>query len=188
MTMPPVVEILERLCTLLRHDARQRAQPHGLRPVQVEALLYLCRCNRYSDTPQAVAEYLATTKGTVSQTLKILEREGLLEKRPDPEDGRVVRLRLTRRGQELAAALAVPSWLAVALASDDVAVERLEGDLRHLLGAVQRAAGLQSFGTCHTCRHFLRDDHRFRCGLTGEPLSRADSQLLCREHLAAAEE
>lgn len=186
MSATPTAEILERLCTLLRHDARQRALPHGLRPVQVEALLYLDRCNRYSDTPQAVAEYLGSTKGTVSQTLKILEREGLLRKEPDPEDGRVIRLRLTASGRDLAQELAVPPILEKALAAEGLAAQRLADDLRHLLAAMQRAAGRQTFGTCHSCRHFRRDDGSFRCGLTGEALSTADSRKICREHAPGA--
>jgi len=177
-----VSETLERLCNLLRTDARHRALPHGLRPVQVEALLYLARCNHYSDTPQAVTEFLGSTKGTVSQTLKVLERERLLAKSTDPADRRVVRLRLTDAGRELADELSVPAVLQEALADDRVPIERLAGDLRHLLAGLQRAAGHRTFGACHTCRFFRREDSGFRCGLTGEPLAEADADLICREH------
>lgn len=45
VTADTVIDPLERICTLLRSDARQRALRHGLRPAQVEALLYLARCN-----------------------------------------------------------------------------------------------------------------------------------------------
>lgn len=171
---------------MLRADARRRGRPHGLQPVQVEALLYLARCNRYSDTPQAVAEYLGSTKGTVSQTLKVLERNGLVVKRPDPGDRRVVRLELTPEGRELAESLAVPPVLEAALADDRLPAERLDEDLRGLLAAMQRAAGHRTFGTCRSCRFFRREDRGFRCGLTGESLTPADSTLLCREHEPAA--
>ena len=189
MSIAPVVDTLERLCTLLRTEVRQRGLRHGLRPVQVEALLYLARCNRYSDTPIAVAEFLGSTKGTVSQTLKILEREGLLTKGPDPDDGRVVRLELTPVGRALSAELALPPALEEALADDREWTERLSVDLRRLLGGMQRAAGHKTFGTCHTCRFFRRESSGFRCGLTGEALSESDSELICREHkLGAAAE
>ena len=32
------------------------------------------KANRYSNTPQALADYLGLTKGTVSQTLLLLDR------------------------------------------------------------------------------------------------------------------
>lgn len=180
--MNEVSETLERLCNLLRTDARHRALPHGLRPVQVEALLYLARCNHYSDTPQAVTEFLGSTKGTVSQTLKVLERKGLLTKSTDPDDRRVVRLRLTPAGRQLAGELSVPAVLEEALAEGRLPVERLAEDLRHLLSRMQKAAGHRTFGACRTCRFFRREEPGFRCGLTGEPLTAADVTLICREH------
>lgn len=182
MSSAPLAEVLERLCTLLRSDARQRALPHGLQPVQVEALLYLARCNRYSDTPQAVTEFLGSTKGTVSQTLKVLEREGLVVKEQDPADRRKVHLRLSEAGRRLAEDLAVPPVLERALDDPDLAPDRLGRQLRTLLAGMQRAAGHRTFGICHTCRYFRREDDGFRCGLTAEPLSPRDSTRICREH------
>lgn len=182
MDPAPLVETLERLCNLLRSDARQRALPHGLQPVQVEALLYLARCNRYSDSPQAVTEFLGSTKGTVSQTLKVLEREGLVVKTQDPEDRRRVHLRLTDAGGDLAEELALPPTLERALEEPDLAADRLDRELRTLLAGMQRAAGHRSFGTCHTCRFFRRESDGFRCGLTGEALSGPESTRICREH------
>lgn len=81
-----VHDLIERLGNLVRADVRAVCHASGVRPVQLEALHYLTQCNRYSDTPQAVAEYLGLTKGTVSQTLKVLEEKGLLKKRSDPGD------------------------------------------------------------------------------------------------------
>lgn len=178
-----VPALLERLSTLLRSDARQRGLPHGLQPVQVEALLYLSRCNRYSDTPQAVASFLGSTKGTVSQTLKVLEQRGLLVKRPDREDGRVVHLDLTPDGEELAHDLAVSPMMQEALASPS-RERRLSTELEGLLVAMQQIGGHRTFGTCHTCRFFRREGGGLRCGLTNEALSAAESELICREHEA----
>nr|MBA3613554.1 MarR family transcriptional regulator [Nitrospirales bacterium] len=64
-------DVLERLTNLQRMEARAFGLRYGLQPVQMEALTYLTQCNRYSNTPQAVAEYLGLTKGTVSQSLQV---------------------------------------------------------------------------------------------------------------------
>jgi DNA-binding MarR family transcriptional regulator len=177
-----VAEILERLCTLLRTEARLRGSPYSLQPVHVEALVYLERCNRYSDTPQAVTEYLGLTKGTVSQTLQVLERRGLAVKRQDSRDRRKIHLELTTSGRLLARSLVVPAPLGRALETLPAPADDLADSLRTLLTAMQRAAGHRSFGACRTCRYFQQEKGRFRCGLTGEPLTRAESQLICREH------
>ena len=69
--------IIERLANVLRQEVRAEGQSLGLQPVQQEALYYLSICNRYSDTTLAVTEYLGLTKGTVSQSLKVLENKTL---------------------------------------------------------------------------------------------------------------
>ncbi|MFN2812475.1 MarR family winged helix-turn-helix transcriptional regulator, partial [Escherichia coli] len=75
---------------------------------QLSALHYLARCNRYSDTPLGVTEYLGLTKGTVSQSLKVLEGRGLISKLPDARDRRSVHLRLTDAGRALIEAVIPP--------------------------------------------------------------------------------
>lgn len=172
-------QLLERLGNLVRAEERQLGG--DLPPVQLHALAYLARCNRYSDTPAAVTEYLGATKGTVSQTLKKLRERGLVAARPDPEDGRVQHLRLTARGKRIVAETTPRALLGAALdAVEDPA--GLEAGLVQLLAGIQRANGGRAFGECATCRHFTPAEDGTRCGLTGEPLSTADAGKLCREH------
>ncbi len=175
-------ELIERLANLLRAEARL-ADGGALQPVHLQALAYLARCNRYSDTPGALTEYLGLTKGTVSQTLNVLEREGLLERRGDPADRRRVRLRLTAAGRRVVREAAPPPLLRQAVAALGPEREgRLAADLEELLRALQRAHGGRPFGVCRTCRHFQGGAAGGgRCGLTDEPLSARDAKLLCRE-------
>ncbi len=180
-------ELIERLANLLRAEAR-RAEGVGLQPVHLQALAYLDRCNRYSDTPSAVTEYLGLTKGTVSQTLNVLEREGLLTRKEDPADRRRVHLRLTASGRRRVRSAAPPAVLreAVAALGERQAAE-LAGQLVELLRSLQRAQSGRSFGVCGTCRHFQpQAGSGGTCGLTREPLSQQDAAQLCREHEPAA--
>ena len=86
-----ITALLERLARMLLTDGHSG----GLKPAQWEALRYLARANRFSRTPGALASYLGSTKGTVSQTLMALERGGLVVKGTNPGDGRSVRVDLT---------------------------------------------------------------------------------------------
>lgn len=176
-----IYEYLTRLSRLLQSEERAS---EGMAPVQLEALLYLARANRYSDKPSAVAEYLDVTKGTASQTLGALERAHLIKKTADRNDGRGVRLSLTAKGRRVASARALPPSLSVALqALTHREVEQLHASLHGLLRAIQRSGRGRSFGVCHSCRHFVRQpDRGFTCGLTGEPLSTAEGEQICREH------
>jgi MarR family transcriptional regulator, negative regulator of the multidrug operon emrRAB len=177
--------LLERITTLLRNEERAAGLPHGLQPVHLQALGYLAACNRYSNTPAALAEYLGLTKGTVSQTLLVLENKGLLTKQGSAEDRRVVHLHLTREGRRVLEDAVPPELFRQALPALGQGREALEQQLTRLLQTLQSAHGQRSFGQCDSCRHFQHEGPgRFRCGLTGEPLSREEGALLCREHVA----
>lgn len=96
-----LIRLIERLTGLIRQETRETGIRAGLQPVQFNALVYLAQCNRYSDTPIAVSEYLGLTKGTVSQTLKLLEIKGFIEKQRDVQDKRRIHLKLTETGVTL---------------------------------------------------------------------------------------
>ena len=183
MSETSTYELLERLSNLLRAEEREAGLREKLQPAQLSALLYLSRCNRFSNTPAAVTDFLGVTKGTVSQTLMALERRGLVEKFVDDADGRVVRLRLTAAGRRVVDESLPPPGFRTATAG---APADLEAALRGLLTAWLRARNGRSFGVCGSCRHLQRRQAGFRCGLIGEPLERAETDKICREHEAAA--
>jgi DNA-binding MarR family transcriptional regulator len=184
---PSIYDYLERLANLLRTDSRRSGAAFGLQPVQLEALHYLSICNRYSDTPMAVTDYLGQTKGTVSQTLKVLESKGLIEKSIDPDDRRMMHLSLTASGRKILGQSIPPPQLVKACGQ----LDRQDHDaiidaLRTLLHTLQQANSLKSFGVCETCRYNQAKGNSYHCGLTGEALSKQDIGLICREHENAA--
>ena len=178
-----VHDIIERLGNLLRADVRAACHAQGVRPVQFEALNYLSQCNRYSDTPQAVAEYLGLTKGTVSQTLKILEEKGLLLKRDDKNDKRDVHLKPTARGRRLIAQVVPSKSVATGMARLPVSEQHgMAQVLQQVLRTIQQANGLKTFAPCHTCRFNQQREGGYFCELTQEPLVEDELSQLCREH------
>ena len=64
-----LIDRLERL-------TRGRESGGGLNPAQWEALRFLSHANRFSRTPAALADYLGSTRGTISQTLIALQLNG----------------------------------------------------------------------------------------------------------------
>ena len=73
-------DLAENLAALIRTAQRQAAAGLGLQPVHLQALQYLARANRYSNTPQSLADYLGMTKGTVSQSVLLLARKRLVSR------------------------------------------------------------------------------------------------------------
>jgi len=178
-------QLLERISSLLRSETRGLLLHHGLQPVQFEALHYLSICNRYSDTPMGVTEYLGQTKGSVSQTLKVLEKKGLIKKVDDISDKRVTHLTVTKAGSRLINIILPSPLLSTAseqLTNKDPASINLS--LNRLLKSIQQANDFKTFGQCVTCQHNIKhSEHQYICGLTKETLSDEDIQLICKEHL-----
>lgn len=175
---------LERLGNLIGAQEWLLGKRHDLQPVQLRMLYYLNICNRYSNTPSGVTEYMQLTKGTVSQSLKVLENKGYIEKQTDPHDRRQVHLLVTESGRVILNLLPPNLLGTVAEELGETAGAETVSVLRRLLVAMQRANGMQGFGVCHTCHyHQALDEQHFRCGLTGETLAKSDAELICREHL-----
>jgi len=167
----------------MRVDVRSSGRKDGLLPVQVEALHYLAQCNRYSDTVQGLTDFLGQTKGTVSQTVKVLTARDLVEKRPDTEDRRIVHLHVTTAGQQVLSRLIPAHFLSQGLRIlPDERVEQLSEALTELLRAVQYSNRFKTFAVCKSCRFNAGQSGSCRCELTGEALSDSDVELICREH------
>jgi DNA-binding MarR family transcriptional regulator len=171
--------LIERLGRLLR--AGDHAA--GLNPAQAEALRYLARANRFSRTPAALAEYLGSTRGTVSQTLISLEAKGLIERQANARDGRSVVFALTKAGSKFL--LASPARLLAAAIDQTGVAAHLADKLEAGLRAAISARGGRAFGACQTCRHFRRDVRvgatPHHCALLDESLAKEEAAAICFE-------
>ncbi len=176
--------LLERLGALIQQAVRDDAAQHGLLPVHLQVLSYLDQANRYSDMPIAIAEYLGLTRGTVSQSLALLEREGLVDKHTDESHGRRVHMQLTAAGKNVVSnAWSRRSDLTVDTTGDSPGDDggSLESVLIALVVSLQKHNGQRAFGVCRTCSHFQTLGNKFQCGLTGERLQSIETGKLCRE-------
>ncbi len=176
----------ERLTRLIR-----AAEHEGdLNPAQWEALRYLGRANRFSNSPGAMTQYLGATKGTVSQTVIALEKKGLIAKAPRPEEKRSVALSLTEPGEAM---LQRDPWERLASQIGKLGPKtrkRFAKALRELLQAELSRGSFKSFGVCRSCRWFSEKGAEgdaqgpHRCLLFEQPLTGAESRKICVEHMA----
>lgn len=179
-----IYNYVERLGELLRVDSRQATRDHGLQPVQLEVMHYLSICNRFSDTPMAVTEYLGLTKGTVSQTLKVLEKKELLSKKLDEIDKRISHLKLTAKGEKLLnKTIPTTMFVKACEALPDKKQSEITSSLKQLLITLLQANDLKTFGVCSSCRYNSKTENGgYFCRLVEQPLSVEDIELICREH------
>ena len=173
---------LERLARLLR----QAGHSGGLVPAQWEVLRYLVRANRLSRSPGALARYLGSTKGTVSQSLLTLDRKGLIRRENQPSDERYVLVSLTQAGHDLLAKDPLQAIAGDLEALGGKTRRRFARGLAELLGHEIARQGAASFGTCEGCRHFqaASSGKSMTCGKDGGPLHANETSLLCIVHQA----
>ena len=189
MNTETLYHLLDRVGNLLRNEVRADLAPYGLQPIHLEALYYLSICNRFSDTPKAVTEYLGLTKGTVSQSLKVLETKGYIDKQVDSVDKRVTHLTVSSLGKKLVADIFPPSLMHKTINSGqnnqaNMDVLALQQQLQYLLRSIQKENHLQTFGVCSTCRYNRPlADGAHLCGLTNLALSTQEIELICIEHI-----
>jgi DNA-binding MarR family transcriptional regulator len=84
---------------LFAQSLRARIEPHGVVPGQFAQLLAL-----YEEeglTQQQLCERVGIDPSTMAHTLKRMERDGLVRRRPDPDDRRRAVVTLTPRARSL---------------------------------------------------------------------------------------
>ncbi|MGS7842102.1 MarR family winged helix-turn-helix transcriptional regulator [Stenotrophomonas forensis] len=92
------------LSSSIDHDCATRLAPHGLSEGRF-IVLFLLHGAGGTLPPHALAERAGVTRATISGLLDGLQREGLLQRRSDAEDGRRLQIVLTAKGTRLAEAL-----------------------------------------------------------------------------------
>jgi DNA-binding MarR family transcriptional regulator len=146
--------------TTLRHLARLSFLwrgadfEQGLTPVQWEVLRYLAVANQFSRTPGAVTKYLGLTKGTLSQSLALLEKKGLVAKSLREEDLRSVSLALTDTAYNLLGQDQRKHATGLIASFKPKTQRRMALALQVLVSAEAQRLNVVSFGACPSCRYF----------------------------------
>jgi len=169
--------LLDRLCRL----AAAEEWTADLNPSQYAALAYLARANRFSRAPSQVAEYLSSTRGTVSQTLKALYRKGYVAETRSEIDRRSISYDVTKAGSD--------ALNRAALFEEPLASYReresadLSDSLKLLLQRVLRTRGNRPFGLCRECTHHRIGNGGRSCSLLEVSLNEREAEQICFEQV-----
>jgi DNA-binding MarR family transcriptional regulator len=184
-----IVAALERLSQIFRVRLKEEAWERDLSPTQAQFLIYL----RYHDVELRRVSQLARefdlTQATVSDAVATLETKGLVRREQWPEDRRIVTLRLTPDGENLATILSgwadlIREHLQPFSPEDREAVMHF---LIGFIGSLQRSGLITVARMCVTCRFFQQDIHPgdllpHHCMLLDVPLGRPNLRVDCPEH------
>ncbi len=156
----------------------------GINPAQMAALTYLSRANRFSRSPSHAADYLRSTRGTVSQTLKALTRKGLIAEHRSTADKRSIAYDVSPEGYKILAGHSAAQAALNGLTESEL--DQLIGSLTALAKNALSARGGKSFGVCRTCKFHQKRKSGAYCSLLNEALEPAEANEICHEHADAA--
>jgi DNA-binding MarR family transcriptional regulator len=163
---------------LARLDAA-KAWNGDLNPTQHAVLDYLGRANRFSRSPSHVAEYLGSTRGTVSQSFKSLVQKGYVTERRSALDRRTISFTLTASGQDIVMA---GNSLTDALADSPADLKTvLLASLKMVLGEMLSQNAGRPFGICASCTHHEPTSDGGFCKLLSETLVPSETSQICYE-------
>jgi len=157
----------------------------GLTPAQWTALRYFSRANRFSRTVSGFAEFRATTRGTASQTVKSLVKNGFLTRKRSQQDRRSVRFDLTGKSLTLLERDPFESLVAAAGELSNTSRQVISRGLDRMLQVLAAHHGKKVFGMCPDCKYLSTgicctgDETEYQCELNGEPLREAEICQLC---------
>lgn len=185
---------IERLSGLLRAQSWAANDAPALHPAQRSLLLALAgQANglRSGD----LAARLGVSAPTISDSLRTLEGKGLVQRKPDPHDGRAWRMSLTRAGKTLARRLQDPAAGLGPLLQ--ALPERELGQLLRVVQLMMReaqqrglASGLRTCLGCEFFRPYASTDPKqpHFCAYVGAPFGDAALRVDCAEHKPQSEE
>ena len=136
--------LLARVTRLSESVTAEVCTTHGTTPAELRVLSMLSHRPGGAGSPSDIARWVVQTSGGLTATLKRLEDDGYVERRPDPDDGRGRLVALTDDGRVFHDRLLADlvEQVGGVLAGIDT-VGALDV-IRELAGALERAAGLPS--------------------------------------------
>lgn len=180
-------EVVELLIQAARVVLAER-EGAGLTSAQWMALRFFSRANTFSRTLSGLAAYQATTRGTASQTIKLLERDGYLERERSTRDRRSSVLGLTPKGRKVLAEDPVAGLVHEIDAFDEPVQLILRNTLRHIVAHLTNGHPRKPAGSCRDCFFLLARRSRpsegvvctkLVCKAIGLPIEEPELDLLC---------
>lgn len=181
-----IIELLERYCRILKIMQWDTAKKFKLSPLQSQFLIFLSEYPGEFSTTLNLSREFGISPPTVSDSIKTLEKKGLIKKERNPEDRRNYNLVLTEKGYNFIKNL--KDWDSKFYHSLKILKDEEKKELQDLLFKI--LLNLQSTGlvlqiqACLTCKSFIikgNDNNKeYYCKLTKKKLKPSDIKFKCK--------
>lgn len=182
-----LIAAMERVSTVYKSLLQEQAVIVGLSSLQLQILTFVAFQDMKDCTTTGMSEEMCMTKGTVSESLRVLVKKGMIVKQQSVKDSRSFFFRVTQEGLDTVEQC---NSLSNVLLNNFSNVEtdklnRMWLGLSTLLDSLYAVKGIPS-KMCYSCKQYKPlDGNRFRCQLLGKNLSHTELRIDCKEHEAA---
>lgn len=184
-----ILSALERVSQAFRTLLWLEGKALSLNPIQIQVLSYLWKQPPARRRVSAISQAFDLSRASVSDTIKSLEKRGLVSREPHPQDSRSSILSLTASG--LDAAFRTSSYAAKVLESlqnlEKEEKDHMYWSLNHLIRDLNASGVITIQRMCLNCHHYEYGDQGHYCHLLGQGLKVSDLKMDCGEHQARKE-
>ncbi len=186
-TESKIVASLERISQAFRVLLWNESKEHSLSPIQIQVLIFLLHHSEEKRKVSYLAEEFNMTKATISDTIKTLDKKGLIKKEYEPHDTRSYIIQLTKTGETLAKQTShFTDQLQVPIDKlQDADKENLLAALIGIIHHLNQSGVITIQRMCLTCSHYREPNggQQHFCTLLNQNLSTPDLRIDCPEHL-----
>jgi len=181
-----IVAALEKISEVFRVLLWMEAKEHKLSPIQMQLLIFI---KYHNDDKQrriaSMAREFNMTKATISDSIKVLEQKGLIERADDMLDSRSFNFSLTDKGVKLTGMIenfTKPLDGAIATLSPQQKNEFLLSVL-DLIFRLNQNGIISTQRMCYTCYYYNGDRQQtHHCNLMQKELVVDELRIECPEH------
>lgn len=179
-----IIVALERISEAFKVLLWNESKDNSLSPIQIQILIFFL----FHDQEKCKVSYLAQefnlTKATVSDSVRILLKKGLIEKFNDTVDSRSYTIRLTTLGKQIAEkssnfTFAIEKPLS--LLTNEQKSDMLSGLLK-IIQELNRAGVITLQRMCFTCSYYKNEHGEHYCMLLQSKLATNELRIDCPEH------
>lgn len=179
-----IVVALERISEAFRVLLWNESKGISLSPIQIQILIFLLFHPDENSRVSYLAHEFNLTKATVSDSIKVLFKKGLIEKQEDPQDSRSFTIHLTEKGKMIAnKTSSFASAIEKPITSlGTVQKEAMLSGLLKLIHGLNRAGVITTQRMCFNCANYKTENGKHYCNLLKTHLAEEEVRVDCPEH------
>lgn len=183
-TESKIVVALERISEAFRVLLWNESKENSLSPIQIQMLIFLHFHSREFRKVSYLASEFNMTKATISDSIKMMVKKGLLEKIQDEQDARSYYLNLTEESNRIIerASLFSKHIEHPLNQFSDRQKEILLSSLLELIHKLHLQGIISIQRMCLTCQYYKRSADTHFCKLLKKPLLSTELRIDCPEH------